>query len=78
MDSQSYATEYASHSVTENRSRISTRAGSLLSLYSSAVWSSSSACSLPSLILRLWYLMIARVPDLCSPCQFPPHLNTLS
>jgi hypothetical protein len=71
MSIQSYATKYDSHSVTGNRSRISTRAGSLLSLHSSGVYFSFSACSPLSIILRCWYLMIVRVPDLCSPCQIP-------
>ena len=70
-----YTIEENSHSVTGNRTRISTRAGLLLPLYSSAACISSLVCSLVSIFLKLWYLMIARVPDLCSPCQILPWLR---
>lgn len=72
-----YTIEENSYSVTGNRTRISTRAGLLLPLYSSAVCLSSLVCSPLSILLKLWYLMIARVPDLCSPCQILPFLLPL-
>lgn len=70
MLTHNYTMEDNSHSVTGNRTRISTRAGSLLPRYSSAVCFSSLICFSWSIILRCLYLMIARVLDLCSPCQF--------
>jgi hypothetical protein len=77
MLTYNYTIEENSHSVTGNRTRISTRAGLLLPLYSSAVCLSSLVYSFLSILLKLWYLVIARVPDLCSPCQILPLLRPL-
>ena len=64
-----YTIEENSLSVTGNRTRLSTRAGLLLPLYSSAAYLFSPVYFLVSISLKLWYLMIARVLDLCLPCQ---------
>ena len=69
--------EENSHSVTGNRMRISIRTGLLLPLYSSVTCLSSLVHFFLSIFLKLWYLMIARVPDLCSPCQILPFLLPL-
>lgn len=68
-----YIREENSQSVAGNRMCTSIRTRSLLPLYSSAVCFSSLMCFILSISLKLWYLMIARVPDLCSPCQIFSH-----
>ncbi len=68
-----YTREENSQSVAGNRMRISIRTRSLLPLYPSAACFSSLVCLFSSNPLKLQYLVIARVPDLCSPCQIFPH-----
>lgn len=62
-------------SFTGNRMRISIRIGSLLQIHTAAPCSPSIVFRALSNFLKLWYLVIARVPDLFSLCQFSHYVN---